>query len=611
MQTDKDYDQRILIVAYLIAALFFILAIRFWQLQILQGKEYRRLSEENRLRIVRVAAPRGIIYDRNGVSLVKNSQNYSVSVAPDSIGNLDILMLSELLDINADRLYEKIKLQRRTIYESIKLKEGLSLKEIALIEARKSDFPGLTIEVDVSREYLYGSSGAHLVGYLGKLNQSQSRHTEFKDLPPDAFIGQWGIEKLYDKHLRGIPGEKIIEIDALGKELRLLQEISPVKGEDLKLAIDINLQKEAEEAFGERTGALVAIKTDSGEILALVSKPSFDPNMFTNGINQKQWEGLVKNPGQPLLNRALQSQYPPGSTFKIITAIAGLETGVIDSNTQVTCNGGIAYGKWRFGCWQKHGHGTVSLHRALVESCDVYFYEVGRRLGIDQLASYARAFGLGTESGLPLVRERTGLIPDTKWKLEKRKQQWYLGETLNASIGQGYVATTPFQMANLISSVANGGNIYKPSLLILNNIPEPIKKLDIKQSNIDKVKSALLGVVNERGGTGSLASSQLTDISGKTGTSQVIGLRKSSKYLPEKHRDHAWFVSFAPYEKPDIAVSVMVEHGGHGGSAAAPIAKRAIEAYLKSSQKHLVNAKKKEPDLKKEKPTTGLTEDAD
>lgn len=611
MQTDKAYDQKILIVAYIIAALFFMLAIRFWQLQILQGKEYRRLSEENRLRIVRVAAPRGIIYDRNGVPLVKNSQNYTVSVTPDSIDKLDILRLSDLLKTNSDRLFEKIKLQRRTIYESIKLKEGLSLKEIALIEARRSDFPGLTIEVDVSREYLYGSSGAHLVGYLGKPNQHQSRRPELKDFPPEAFIGQWGIEKLYDKHLRGIPGEKIIEIDALGKELRLLQEISPVKGEDLKLAIDINLQKEVEEAFGERTGALVAMKPDSGEILALVSKPSFDPNIFANGINQKQWEDLIKNARQPLLNRALQSQYPPGSTFKIITAIAGLETGIIDSSTQVTCNGGIAYGRWRFGCWQKHGHGTVSLHRALVESCDVYFYEVGRRLGIDRLASYARRLGLGAESGIPLVRERPGLIPDTQWKREKRKQQWYLGETLNAAIGQGYVAATPFQMANLISRVANGGNIYTPSLLMLSKAPEPLKRLEIKQSTLDTVKSALLGVVNEKGGTGMAASSQLTEISGKTGTSQVIGLRKASKYLPEMHRDHAWFVSFAPSEKPEIALAVMVEHGGHGGSAAAPIAKRAIEAYLKSSQKYASSSNKKGPDWKKEKPKDELNEDAD
>lgn len=611
MQTDKDYDQRIVIVAYIIAALFFLLAIRFWQLQILQGKEYRRISEENRLRIVRVAAPRGIIYDRNGAPLVKNSQKYSVSVTPDSIDKLDIMMLSDLLNTNSDRLYEKIKLHRRTIYESIKLKEGLSLKEIALVEARRSDFPGLTIEVDVSRDYLYGASGAHLVGYLGKQNQSQSTRSEFKDFPPDAFIGQWGIEKLYDKHLRGIPGEKIIEIDALGKELRLLQEISPVKGEDLKLSIDINLQKEAEEAFGERTGALVALKPDSGEVLALVSKPSFDPNMFTHGINQKQWQDLIKNARQPLLNRALQSQYPPGSTFKIITAIAGLETGVIDSTTQVTCNGGIAYGRWRFGCWNKHGHGTVSLHRALVESCDIYFYEVGRRLGIDRLASYAKALGLGTEVGIPLVSERTGLMPDTKWKLEKKKQQWYLGETLNASIGQGYVAATPFQMAQLISSIANGGNIYTPSLLMLSNNPEPVKKLDLNPSNLDTVKSALLGVVNERGGTGLLASSQLTEISGKTGTSQVIGLKKASKYLKEAHRDHAWFVSFAPYEKPEIALSVMVEHGGHGGSAAAPIAKRAIEAYLKSSLKHAAGPNKKAANWKKEGIKDELTEDDD
>jgi len=571
------------LAGYLIVALFFILAIRLWQLQILQGSEYRKLSEENRLRIIRIAAPRGIIYDRNSIALVKNTPYYTVSLNPQALGRVDIPYLAELLKIDRDYLTEKInEQQKRSLYEPIRLREGLSAKEIALIEARRSDFPGLAIEVDVSRDYLFGSVGAHLIGYLGKPNEFQSRNPDFRDVPSDAFIGQWGIERLFDRQLRGTPGERIIEVDALGRELRLLREKSAVRGEDMRLAMDIHLQKEAEESFGEKTGALVAMKPDSGEILAFVSKPSFDPNLFARGIKYRQWEELNQNRKLPLLNRALQSQYPPGSTFKIVTAIAAMEEGAIDTDTKATCNGGIAYGRWHFGCWRKTGHGTLSLHRALVESCDVYFYEAGKKLGIDKLASYAKELGLGRESGLEMVRERRGLIPDTKWKQEKRKQPWYLGETFNAAIGQGYVAVTPFQMAQMMSTVANGGYIYRPSLLMLGSKPEPIEKVNIKQETLDIVKKALFGVVNENGGTGWSAKSSMVSICGKTGTAQVVGLRKESKYLTEMQRDHAWFVAFAPYEAPEVALSVMVEHGGHGGAAAAPIAKRAIEAYMKS-----------------------------
>jgi penicillin-binding protein 2 len=585
MSINGHSSDKVLIAGYIIIGFFFILTIRLWQLQILQGDEYRRLSEENRLRIVKVAAPRGIIFDRNGIALVKNAPYYSVSLNPQGLERIDLTELAELLKIDKDSLAEKItEHQKRSLYEPLRIKEGLSSKEIAVIEARRSDFPGLSIDVDVTRDYLFGSVGAHLIGYLGKPNELQARSSDFKDVPSDAFIGQWGIERLYDRQLRGTPGGKIIEVDALGRELRLLKEKSPTRGEDIWLAMDVNVQKEAEESFGDKAGAMVAIKPNTGELLAFVSKPSFDPNLFARGIKNEQWEELNQNRKLPLLNRALQSQYPPGSTFKIVTAIAALEEGSIDENSKVTCSGGIAYGRWHFGCWRKTGHGTVSLHRALVESCDVYFYEAGKKLGIDKIAAYARELGLGKETGIELVKERRGLIPDTKWKEEKRNQQWYLGETFNAAIGQGYVAVTPFQMAQLTSTVANGGYVYAPSLLRMTNRPEPVRKVKINQETLDLVKKGLFGVVNENGGTGYLAKSSMVSICGKTGTAQVVGLRKDSKNLSEMHRDHAWFVAFAPCETPEIALSVMVEHGGHGGAAAAPIAKKAIEAYMKSGK---------------------------
>ncbi len=589
MSSNGHSSDKVLIGGYIIIGFFLILTIRLWQLQILQGSEYRKLSEENRLRIVKVAAPRGIIYDRNGIPLVKNTPYYSVSLNPHVPERIDLSGLAALLKTDKDSLEEKIREhQKRSLYEPLRLKEGLSVKEIAMIEARRSDFPGLSIDVDVTRDYLFGSVGAHLIGYLGKPNEFQARSPDFKDVPSDAFIGQWGIERLYDRQLRGTPGGKVIEVDALGRELRLLRGTPPTRGDDIWLAMDINVQRETEESFGDKTGAMVAIKPDTGELLAFVSKPSFDPNLFARGIKHHQWEELNQNKKLPLLNRALQSQYPPGSTFKIVTAIAALEEGSIDEHTSVTCTGGIAYGKWHFGCWRKTGHGTVSLHRALVESCDVFFYDAGKKLGIDRLAAYARELGLGKETGLgretglELVKERHGLIPDTRWKEEKRNQPWYLGETFNAAIGQGYVSVTPFQMAQLTSTVANGGYIYRPSLLRIANKPEPVRRVKIRQETLDLVKKGLLGVVNENGGTGYGAKSSVVNISGKTGTAQVVGLRRESKYLSEMHKDHAWFVAFAPYETPEIALSVMVEHGGHGGAAAAPIAKKAIEAYMKS-----------------------------
>lgn len=572
---------RILLASYVIVGLFALFAIRLWQLQVLQGKEYRKISMENMLRIIKIPAPRGIIYDRNGAPLVKNSPYFYASLMPENLKQVNIQYLADILGINAGDIYARINKKGLSPFEPIKLKEGLTFKEIAAIEARRSDFPGLIIDIDMSREYLYGDIGAHLIGYLGKLNPSQSKNPEFKDVPPKAFIGQWGAELIFDRSLRGIPGERIIEIDALGREIKLLQEKPPVKGEDLKLSIDINLQKAAEDAFTGRAGAVVALKPDTGEILGLVSRPSFDPNLFARGINYSQWAALIQDKKMPMLNRALQSQYPPGSTFKIVTAIAALNEGVITPDTKVTCTGGITYGKWQFGCWKKGGHGTVSLHRAIVESCDVYFYEAGKRLGIDKIAEYARKLGLGSETGLHLVKERSGLVPDTKWKHEKRNQQWYLGETFNAAIGQGYVSVTPMQMAQLMSVVANGGLIYRPVIVKTETPLQPIASVDIKPQVLALVRDGLYGVVNEAGGTGGAAKSTITTIGGKTGTAQVVSIRKSSHQLPEKFRDHAWFVAFAPVEKPAIALCVFVEHGGHGGGAAAPIAKLAIEAYLK------------------------------
>ena len=580
----KEKSEKILIITYTVIVAFLLLVMRLWQLQILQGSEYRKLSEDNRLRIISIPAPRGIIFDRNGIQLVKNSPYYYASLIPDEFDIRKVDSLSKVLNIPVEEILEKINKNDLSPFSPIRLKQGLSFTEVALIEARRSDFPGLIIEVEVSREYLYGDVGSHLIGYLGKLNPSQSKDPALKEIPPDTFIGQWGVELLFDKSLRGTLGKRVIEVNALGREIRLLQEKPPIKGKDIALSIDINLQEEAEKAFGERAGALVAIKPDTGEILGMVSKPSFDPNLFAKGISYDKWIAITQDKKNPMLNRALQSQYPPGSTFKVVTAVAALEEGIISPETKVDCRGGIDYGRWHFGCWRKQGHGVVSLHRAIVESCDTYFYEAGKRLGIDKIYDYATNLGLGKKTGIELGREKQGLIPNVKWKLKNKKQPWFLGETFNAAIGQGYVAVTPIQLAVMTSIIANGGNLYRPTLI---KGVQPIisGKVKIRSDTLEIVKSGLFGVVNEPGGTGWAAKSQLMSIGGKTGTAQVVAIKRNSQYLPEKFMDHAWFVAFAPVEKPEIALAILVEHGGHGGGAAAPIAKRAIEGYMNSKNK--------------------------
>jgi penicillin-binding protein 2 len=576
----SDIKNRIGISGVIIILFFAILVIKLWQLQVLQSKAHKKTSTENMLRIIRSPAPRGIIYDRNGEPLVKNSPYFYASFMLENLKTTDINLLAGTLGISSSDIQEKISKEKQSAFDPIRLKDGLTLKEIAILEARRSDFPGLIIETDIIRDYPFGTTGAHVIGYLGRLNLSQSKNPEFKDVPQEAFIGQWGAEMLFDKTLRGIAGEKVIEVDALGREIRLIQETPPIRGADLALSIDITLQKTAEEAFGQQAGAFVAMRTDTGEILGLVSKPSFNPNIFAKGINYKQWSDLINDKKVPMFNRALQSQQPPGSTFKIIMAVAGLSEKVITPATTINCSGGIKYGNHTFGCWKKGGHGAISFHRAVVESCDVYFYELGRRLGIEKIAEYAKKLGLGSETGLPLVKEKKGLIPSERWKYEARKQQWYLGDTFNTSIGQGAVLATPIQMAHMMSIVASNGKVFSPTLLKTETAPEPAAIVDIKPEVFELVKKALTGVVNESGGTALSSRSSIVKIGGKTGTAQVVQMNKGFSYASEKFRDHAWFVAFAPVEKPEVALCTFVEHGGHGSSAAAPIAKKAIEAYF-------------------------------
>jgi penicillin-binding protein 2 len=579
MKNETTLSAKIIPASIIIIAGFIIILLRLWQLQIVQGSEYRKTAESNRLRVIGIPAPRGIIYDRNGLPLVKDTPFFIASVIPAEISNKHLPLLAEILDMPAEEVYKKITESRHNPDIPIRLKEPLTFEEISFLEARRSDVPGLIIEVDLGRKYLYGPTASHLIGYLGKLTPDQAANPENHDVPPMAFIGQWGVEKLFDKRLRGIAGKKVYEVDALGREIRLFQEQQPIEGKDLTLSIDISLQQEVEKAFEGKAGAFVALKPKTGEILGLVSSPSFDPNKFTHGITYEAWQALMQDRKFPMLNRTIQSTYPPGSIFKLITAVAALEEGVINEETTVNCSGSIKYGNRKFRCWKRGGHGRVSIHRALVESCDVFFYEIGKRLGIDTIYTYASKFGLGSKTGFPFGNEKEGLIPNTAWKIETKKTKWFLGETFINAIGQGYVSITPIQAAFMTSIFANGGTSFNP-LILMEDDPKKINRIDLSPQTIRIVSDSLKGVVHEKRGTGKAARSDMMTIAGKTGTAQVVSIRKESKDLPEHIRDHAWFIAYAPVEKPEIALAVFVEHGGHGGSAAAPIAKKAIESYL-------------------------------
>lgn len=593
MTSQEEFDSRLRVISVIVGLAFLVLLARMWQLQIISGAQYKRQAFENRLRNEKITSPRGIIYDRNGKPLVKNAPYYYVAVQPEMVSLVDVRAVADFLVMDPVELSRMLAAAKNPI-DPVKVKGGLTFDQVAFIESRISEYPYLMIDAEQTRYYPNGPVGAHLIGYLGKLNPQQVSRPEHHDVPSGAFVGQWGVEKLFDTQLRGTAGNRIIEVDALGRRLSVYREESPEKGEDIHLSIDLALQQTAEDAFANKVGALVAIRPSTGELLALVSKPSFDPNLFSRGIDYDEWVRLSTGENYPMLNRALQSQYPPGSTFKIATAMAALETKACTPSTTHFCGGALSKGRWRFRCWKRAGHGSVDMHDAIVQSCDVYFYQTGEDTGIDNIAKYARMMGLGAESGLRVVSEKSGLIPDTEWKKRTKGEPWYPGETFNAAIGQGFILTTPAQLAEMAATVANGGRRMHITLLRIDDESalEPEVDLALDPLTIKTLKDALRGVVAENKGTGGYARSKIVDIAGKTGTAQVITQREGDlqKDTPAHLRDHAWFVSFAPVDNPEIAVAVLVEHGGHGGESAAPIARRAIETYMTGLAERAGNA---------------------
>jgi|SRR5579884_409491 len=589
----RDLQSRIYWLLGLILLALMGLLLRAWYLQGVNGKFYLELSENNRIRVVETAPPRGLIYDRNGALLVNNVPSFNLYVVLGDMPNQATVLphLANLIGMNEEEMMRRVTFKKEDPFFPIKVKDDLTMREVALIEGHGLDLPGVKIEAEFKRNAIYGTYAAHLLGYVGEITQAQLESGNYQNIKRGGIIGQYGIEQTFDSIIRGTPGQKRIEVDALGHEIRVLEVNEPLRGDDIFLALDLNVQKVAEEALGNQNGAIVAMDPKNGDIIAMVSHPAFNPNLLSQGASSRAWEALLKDEGRPLTNRVIQGQYPPGSTFKIVLGAALLETKEATPASRVECRGFLPFGNRNFKDWKKGGHGSVDLHRALVESCDVYFYEMGNRLGIDTISKYSHLFGLGQPTGIELGSEKGGLIPSTEWKRQVRKEPWYPGETLSVSIGQGYVTVTPLQQALMISTVANQGVLHPPQLLkkirdqetgSVQEVPAAEgKHIPVSPETFRIIQSALAGVVSDPHGTASSSKSPFVSMGGKTGTAQVIGLKGGVHgKLPDKYNDHAWFVAFAPVESPKIGVAVLVENGGHGGSAAAPLARKVIEAYL-------------------------------
>jgi len=590
---EDDGGRRIIGLSFGAFALFFLLLSRLWYLQVIDADNLLNQSENNRLRFVPVAAPRGAILDRNGKVLVTNTPSFSVAVIPQDVKNKELLIdnLARYLNLDRKEIEDKWnKGQGRAKYYPLVVASGITRDQMEFLEENRLALTGVNIEMKPIRAYSYGVLASHLLGYLGEVSEDELNSERYQEYNAGDYTGKSGIERSWEAFLHGVDGGRRIEVDARGRFLRTVVETGSSVGNTVVLTIDLEMQQAVEQALGDRAGAAVAMDVNTGEVLAFASSPDFDPALFTGRMPPDKWKQYLEDERHPLENKALKGMYPPGSTFKIITAIAGIEEGLIDQHSSVECPGYYKFGNSNFRCWERKGHGHVELKKALRESCDVYFYKLAERLGVDRIAKYAKLFGMGAPLGIGLDNEKAGVIPTEQWKVKRFGKKWFQGETLSVGIGQGYVLTTPIQLASMIATVANEGTIYKPHLVkrvidsdgqVLKEFaPQVIGKTGLKPETYRLVKEGLFAVVNEPRGTGGMSRLYEVKVAGKTGSSQVVKLRDGKGFIPYRFRDHALFVAFAPYDKPEVAVAVVIEHGEHGGSAAAPVAGRLMRAYF-------------------------------
>lgn len=592
-----DLKGRAYAAAILAAIAFFVLAARLWQLQVKEAVRFMELSTNNSIRLIKSPAPRGIISDRNGEKIADNRPGFDLYLVPEDVKDWARTRqaLYETALIEGAEIDERLSAAKaRPAFQAIKLKEDLSWDETARIEAGLFEMPGVMLEVAPKRSYLYSEAFAHLVGYIGEINEKElSEMSATRRYSPGDLTGKYGIEKSLEGDLRGTDGGRQIEVDAAGRKIRDIDWVPPSPGNNTRLTIDLKTQLTAYLALKGRAGAAVAIEPSTGRVLAMVSTPGFEPNELSSGVTRDKWREIVDNPFDVLTNRAIQGLYPPASTFKPIHALAALEENVITGETRIYSGPSFRFAGRDYRDWKEEGHGTINLHRAIIESSDTFFYQVGLKLGIDRLAKHTRGFGFGAKTGIGLLNEKSGIVPSSEWKKKALGVRWYEGETISASVGQGYMLATPLQVANAYAAIANGGTVFTPQLIEEVTLPEgnavvtfaPRRKgsLAWSKKNLKAVTEALKGVVHEQGGTAHFLSATGLKIAGKTGTAQVKKLVQRTKNIEGilyKYRDHAWFAGYAPYDDPKIAVAVLVEHGGFGASAAAPVAREIFRAYL-------------------------------
>jgi penicillin-binding protein 2 len=582
---------RLSILQYIITALFSILAISFWVLQVAQHAKFEEMAENNHQRTLALRAPRGIVLDRDGRVLVENRPSFSISIMREHSKDLNrtIRMLAAVLGYEESAVREIVNRHKKEpTYRPITIVLDASIAQVSAVRARRLELPDVLVEQVPTRRYP-DKLAAHAFGYVGEVSDKDV--SEDESLKSGDIVGQAGIEKVYNSQLMGIDGARRVVVNSLGREIRTLEQQEPIEGKRLQLTLDLDLQKAVEDGFRVAgfNGASVVLDPQDGEVLAFASLPEYDPNAFASGIDRASFSTLLTDPLKPLQDRAIQGRYQPGSTFKMAVALAGLEEGVITPDFRATCAGGATFYGRHFACWKKGGHGTIDLRRAIEQSCDVYFYTVANLVGVDKINKWATSLGLGVKSGIDLPNEQQGLVPSTKWKMERFHEKWYAGETISVGIGQGAVSLTPVSMAVYMSTLANGGTRVTPHLLkavdegkgwVPAPVPPPQKTVDIDPGKLQAIRDGLWGVVNG-GGTGGRARIVGMDISGKTGTAQVISntgrlaAAKSNRDL----RDHGWFVFFAPRDKPEIAGVVFLEHGIHGPNAAS-VAHHILDTYF-------------------------------
>jgi len=599
----RRFHLRLAAVAALVLVAFAVLFGRFVYLQVIQHGYYHTKAEDNRITVVPLPPNRGLIMDRNGIVLARNQSAYTLEVQLRQVDDLDALIdsLSRVVDIRPrDRKrFKKLRDEMRGA-ESLPIKTRLSDEEVARFAANAYRFPGVEIKARLYREYPFGALASNVLGYIGRINDRDLARLESRELSANYkgtdFMGKTGVEQSYEEDLHGTTGSAHVEIEAGGHAVRTLSSRAPTAGNSLVLTLDLKLQEVAEQAFGDYRGALVAIEPSTGGILAFVSRPGFDPNLFVDGIDPQSWERLVNDPDKPLNNRALNGAYPPGSTIKPFMALMALELGTRTPEFAISDPGffSLPGTTHRYRDWKPGGHGTVNLRKAIVISCDTYFYGLASDTDIDKQHAFLSQFGFGTRSGIDIRGEHRGLLPSRAWKKKRFGQRWYAGDSISVGIGQGYNLTTPLQLAQATAILANDGVVYRPHLVretidIVTGdrrviAPEPIRTLPLKPKWVELVKSAMVDVTRPGGTAARAGAGAEYTFAGKTGTAQVIAMKQDEKYdekkIAERHRDHSLFVSFAPAETPRIALAVLVENGGHGSATAAPIARVVLDYFL-------------------------------